>query len=203
MKTFTLFFMICILGCQSKKENVRIELMSYNYEYTAAEGNKPSFNSYFLLNDQGFSQNLHIDTSTIIKSDFSKIDKILVSKIIHSLTSKNENHFLIEKQTSFGCYLRPFIRLKITNSDGAVKSFLFFDREYDQNSKFYEVKFLYDKLVNSFKKSNKNKNVEKYLLQKKEEFCKYTVIKDMDQTPVPMPPPPPPAPKIEDVKFTE
>lgn len=203
MNRYILIFTIICIGCNSTKVELdNIEIMAYNYELDSeTQKFSPISVFYSNLNSVGGSKNLRKDDSVNVVGYNSAVNKNLVKQIADE-TSIRDNTYFEEKQSDeIFIYDGPIIRIKISYTNGKVVSFIFYDINYDESSKYYIYKTFYDELLS-------NQNTNTYSLKelnklkfKQSEFAKYANNKDTLL--LPMPPIMPPAPNLDEVKFVK
>lgn len=203
MKKLILFFSVFIFSCNSNKVEIdNIEIMAYNYEPDySTQQLIPKPIIYSFINASGKSMIL----KRINPNDdefigyLSSIKQKLIKQINVDLKLKEEKNFTYRDTSVIEIYDGPIIRIKVSSTNGKEISFIFDDKNYDANSKFYIYKHLYDVIIEDGKHYLLDSKKLELLKNKQKDFAKYANHKD--SLLLPIPPIYPPAPKIDQVKF--
>ena len=201
MNKYILIITILFIGCNSSKVEVdNIEIMAYNYERDSiTQKFIPISIFYSTVNSLGHSKNLLRNDSVNIIGYNSNVDKKLVQIIINETFKRDSNYFEMVEADETLIYDGPIIRVKISNANEKVVSFIFYDINYTESSKYYIYKTLYKQLLSNQKTINYNAKEISELKIKQSEFAKYA--NNRDTLLLPMPPIMPPTPKLDEVKF--
>ena len=122
-----------------------------------------------------------------------------MQKIINETYTRDSNYFEMKEAVGTFIYDGPIIRIKISYTNGKVVSFIFHDINYNESSKYYIYKSLYNDLLSNRKTNNYNSEEIIELKIKRSKFTKYANNKDTLL--LTMPPIMPPTPKLDEVKF--
>ena len=201
MNKYFLIITILLIGCKSSKVEIdHIELMAYNYEIDSiTQKFVPISILYSKINSSGNSKNLSKKDSVNVVGYNSTVDKNLVQKIIDETFIRDSNYFEMKEAVGTFIYDGPIIRIKISYTNGKVVSFIFHDINYNESSKYYIYKSLYNDLLSNRKTNNYNSEEIIELKIKRSKFTKYANNKDTLL--LTMPPIMPPTPKLDEVKF--
>lgn len=203
MNKYVLIIAILLIGCKSSKVEIdHIELMSYNYEIDSiTQKFVPISILYSKINSSGNSKILSKKDLVNVVGYNSTVDKNLVQKIINETYTRDSNYFETKEAVGIFIYDGPIIRIKISYTNGKVVSFIFYDINYNESSKYYIYKSLYNELLSNRKTINYNSKEIIELKIKQSEFAKYANNKDTLL--LPMPPIMPPAPNLDELKFVK
>lgn len=203
MNKYVLIITILLIGCKSSKvEMDHIEIMAYNYEIDSiSQKFVPISVFYSNLNSVGGSKNLRKDDSVNVVGYNSAVNKNLVKQIADETYIRDNTYFEEKQSDEIFIYDGPIIRIKISYTNGKVVSFIFYDINYYESSKYYIYKSLYNELLSNRKTINYNSKELIELKIKQSEFAKYANNKDTLL--LPMPPIMPPAPNLDEVKFVK
>jgi hypothetical protein len=205
MKKLILFFSVFIFSCNSNKVEIdSIQIMAYNYEpdyLTQQLIPKPII--YSFINASGKSmvlRRINPNDDEVIGYP-SSIEQKLIEQINLDLKLKEEKDFTWRDSSIIEIYDGPIIRIKVSSTNGKEISFIFDDKNYDGNSRFYLYKNLYESIIVDYKTVLcSGKNLELLKLKQKD-FVKYAHHKDSLLLPIPNIFPPPPS--LDEVKFVK
>lgn len=205
MKKLILFFSVFIFSCNSNKVEIdNIEIMAYNYEPDySTQQLVPKPIIYSFINTFGKSlvlRRINPNDDEVIGYP-SSIEQKLIEQINVDLILKEEEDFTARDTSVIEIYDGPIIRIKIAYTNEKEISFIFGDKNYDGNSKFYIYKDLYDVIIEDGKHYLLDSKKLELLKNKQKDFAKYANHKD--SLLLPIPPIYPPAPKIDEVKFVK
>ncbi len=205
MKKLILFFSVFIFSCNSNKVEIdNIEIMAYNYEPDySTQQLVPKPIIYSFINSFGKSmvlRRINPNDDEVIGYP-SSIEQKLIEQINVDLKLKEEKDFTYRDTSVIEIYDGPIIRIKVSSTNGKEISFIFDDKNYDANSKFYIYKDLYDVIIEDGKHYLLDSKKLELLKNKQKHFAKYANHKD--SLLLPIPPIYPPAPKIDEVKFVK
>jgi hypothetical protein len=205
MTKLILFFSVFIFSCNSNKVNIdSIQIMAYNYEpdyLTQQLIPKPII--YSFINASGKSMVLRRinPTDDEVIGYPSSIEQKLIEQINLDLKLKEEKDFTWRDSSIIEIYDGPIIQIKVSSTNGKEISFIFNDKNYDGNSRFYLYKNLYESIIVDYKTVLcSGKNLELLKLKRKD-FVKYAHCKDSLLLPIPNIFPPPPS--LDEVKFVK
>ena len=203
MNKYILIFSILFCGCNSAKvELQKIEIMAYNYELDSKmQKFIPISVFYSTINSLGNAKNLIKTDSVNIVGYNSIVDKNLVQEIADEVFKRNSTYFEMQETDEIFIYDGPVIRIKISYTNGKVVSFIFYDINYNENSKYQLYKSLYEQSIDAKKTNTYNSKELIELKRIQNEFAKYANHKDTLL--LPMPPIMPPTPPIYEVKFVK
>jgi hypothetical protein len=205
MTKLILFFSVFIFSCNSNKVEIdSIQIMAYNYEpdyLTQQLIPKPII--YSFINASGKSmvlRRINPNDDEVIGYP-SSIEQKLIEQINLDLKLKEEKDFTWRDSSIIEIYDGPIIRIKVSSTNGKEISFIFDDKNYDGNSRFYLYKNLYESIIVDYKTVLcSGKNLELLKLKQKD-FVKYAHHKDSLLLPIPNIFPPPPS--LDEVKFVK
>ncbi|WP_432670961.1 hypothetical protein [Flavobacterium sp. SM2513] len=205
MKKLLLLFVFSMISCNSNKlELNNIQIMAYNYapDYSIQKLT-PNFIIYSFINSSAESINLRkIDAnSDDVVGYSSSIEIKLLEQITTDAKLKDETFFVEKVTPEIEIYDGPIIRIKISYTNGKEMSFIFQAKNYDENSKFFLYKNLYDSIIENSKPELFDGKKLELLKRKQKDFAKYVHHKDSLLLPIPniFPPPPP----LDEVKFVK
>lgn len=205
MKKLILFFSVFIFSCNSNKVEIdNIEIMAYNYEPDySTQQLVPKPIIYSFINASGKSlvlKTINPNDDEVIGYP-SSIEQKLIEQINVDLKLKEDKDFTYRDTSVIEIYDGPIIRIKVSSTNGKEISFIFDDKNYDANSKFYIYKNLYDIIIEDGKHNLLASKKIELLKFKQKNFAKYTHHKDSLLLPIPniFPPPPP----LDEVKFVK
>lgn len=205
MKKLLSFFFVFIFSCNSNKVEIdNIEIMAYNYEpdYSTQQlSPKPII--YSFINASGKSvvlRRIYPNNDEVIGYP-SSIEQKLIKQINVDLKLKEEKDFTYRDASEIEIYDGPIIRIKTSFTNGKETSFIFHDKNYGANSKFYVYKQLYDITIEDGKHILLDSKKLELLKFKQNNFIKYAHHKDSLLLPIPNIFPP--NPKIDEIKFVK
>ena len=205
MKKLILFFSVFIFSCNSNEVEIdNIQIMAYNYEPDySTQQLIPKPIIYSLISAYGKSmvlKRINPNDDEVIGYP-SSIEQKLIEQINVDLKLKEEKDFTYRDTSVIEIYDGPIIRIKVSFNNEKEVSFIFDDKNYDQNSKFYLYKNLFDS-INEASKDELILGKKLELLKiKQKKFAKYSQHKD--SLLLPIPPIYPPAPPLDEVKFVK
>lgn len=205
MKKLFLLFVFSIISCNSNKVELdNIQIMAYNYEPDySIQKLTPNVVIYSFINSSAKSINLRkLDqNSDDVVGYPSSIQKKLIEQITIDAELKDETFFGEKVVPEIEIYDGPIIRIKISYTNGKEISFIFQDINYQENSKFFLYKNLYDSIIENFKPELFDGKKLELLKHKQKDFAKYAHHKD--SLLLPLPNIFPPTPSLDEVKFVK
>ncbi len=205
MKKLLLFITLLILSCNSKKVEIdNIEIMAYNYEPDySIQQLVPKPIIYSFINTFGKSmvlRRINPNNDEVVGYP-SSIEQKLIEQITVDLRLKEVEDFIARDTSVIEIYDGPIIRIKTSFTNGKEISFIFQDKNYDENSKFFLYKNLYNRIIENSKPELFHGKKLELVKRKQKNFVKYAHHKDSLLLPIPniFPPPTP----LDDVKFVK
>ena len=205
MKKLLLFFSVFIFSCNSNKVEIdNIEIMAYNYEPDYSTQQlipQPIIYSYINATGKSFIiDKLNYNATSEFGYEL-QLEQKLINAIRLDLELKEEVDFASRDTSIIEIYDGPIIRIKTLYTNGKEISFIFHDKNYDENSKFFLYKNLYDSIIENSKPELFDGKKLELLKRKQKDFAKYVHHKDSLLLPIPniFPPPPP----LDEVKFVK
>jgi hypothetical protein len=178
--------------------------MAYNYEpdYSTQQLNpKPIIYSFINVSGKSVVLRRIYPNNDEVIGYLSSIEQKLIKQINVDLKLKEEGELTSRDTSVIEIYDGPIIRIKTSFTNGKEISFIFDDKNYDANSKFYVYKQLYDITIEDGKHILLDSKKLELLKFKQNNFIKYAHHKD--SLLLPIPPIYPPAPNLDEVKFVK
>lgn len=194
MKRLIWILAFIIIGCSSKENEVKnIEFMAYSWNVkTPINKVKPKFETeceiYSVLTVNGNNKTYSCNyTPNKVEEYFeSTVDKKIIDSLIHYSNKLSENSKSeIKYDSNIGCIQAlPVLRVKINYKDETSKSYYY---DFIKNDKEYSsIKKLYTALrVNGIEENYRPIKTSSDLINRKNEFLKYTINEDTLNFPKP------------------